>query len=568
MIWDTPTNQQVPFDAETALNGFATMDSDQVGQIPSNHLSQLTTSAIDLSGQDEVFFSMQTHIGVFGVDASEGALLRVSTDLENWTDYIPFPNLDVGTRWSDNPEIPVLNISDAAANSATVYLQFQWNGNYEYHWSIDDIVLLDGDPRFENDLRVDDFYALAQNYSYPEGQLEEINFLADISNQGATEQTGVILTTTVLEDGTEVFSTQESFDPIPIDTAFENTLLPEAYTPTGGAGTVYTVNYTVSADAEDENPEDNTQTYNFIVTDTLFSKVAEPTATIGPAFNNGETDFQWAYGSHYHVVNGDGMFARTMTFSITGTDENAGQDIFVSIYKITDDGTGDPDNGNFRLVTPDERGNRIGVTIYTITGNEVFTDPITVPITQLNGDPVELEDGADYIAMIEFPVAGEINIAMGANREVSYDAQDLISDNLNLFRYAQILAVGNDIGVEDYSAGGFAGTVTPFVNLSIGDEPVSGMSSTNDFLSEENKIVVSPNPTPAFAIVGMDLEQMTEQLEISILDTKGALLQTSKYRNIQAEQLDLDVRELPTGLYFVRVRTDFGVATRRLVVKR
>jgi len=102
-IFDDNNNLQVPFDGETALNGFITMDSDALTQLPSNHITELTTTAIDLTGETEVWFSGQMHIGVFTVDAVDNAILRVSTDNENWTNYTLFPNTTTGARWSTVP---------------------------------------------------------------------------------------------------------------------------------------------------------------------------------------------------------------------------------------------------------------------------------------------------------------------------------------------------------------------------------------------------------------------------------------------------------------------------------
>lgn len=560
-LWDDNTNLQTPFASETVNNGFISMDSDLIGQIAGNHLTQLTTDAISVADAEEVWFSMQTHIGVYTIDAVNGAILRVSTDEgENWTDFVLFPNLTTGERWSENPASPVVNISEAAAGSENIWLQFQWEGSYEYHWSMDDMVLYDGDPRFDNDLQVDKFYAIAPNYSYPEGQLEPFGFLADVSNVGAQTQTDINLSITIAEDGTEVFSADLAYEPIPIDSTVENVLFAEQFTPAGEAGTVYTGTYEVSAAVTDENPENNTRTFEFVVSDTLFAKAPEIDATITPAFNDGENDFQWAYGAHYHVVNGDGLYARTMSFGITGDEDNAGQDILAVLYKVTDDG----DAEGFRLVTPEERGNPIGLAFYTIQGDEVHTDVISLPITDLAGNPVPLEDDADYLAMVEVPVTGEIRVVMGANRSISYDAQDLIMDNAGLFRFTQVLAIGDDISSEDYSTFGFAGDVTPFVNLSIG----SILSNTDNIMSADNVVNVSPNPANNIAVLSMDLAEVSERATVHIYNTKGQVVGSQDLRNVQNTQTELDIKDLAEGMYFVRLTTEAGVTTRSLVIAR
>ena len=145
-VWDDALNAQVPFAATTAGNGFATVDSDEYGNIPSNHVSELTTDAIDCSTKSEVWITFQTHIGVFTLDAESNALLRVSTDGMTWTPFTVFPGLSTAVRWSANPESPIIDISSVAAGSSTVYVQWQWTGNYEYNWNLDDIEIYDQNP--------------------------------------------------------------------------------------------------------------------------------------------------------------------------------------------------------------------------------------------------------------------------------------------------------------------------------------------------------------------------------------------------------------------------------------
>ena len=153
LIWDTPINQQVPFAATTANNGFVTMDSDFYGNI--DHVSELTMPALDLSTAGEVIVNFQSHIGVFVEDADPNAAFRVSTDGgTNWTSFVVFPGLVIGdnpnpplVRWSANPTISSFDISSIAAGESNVLLQWQWTGSFEYQWNLDDIsVVTSADP--------------------------------------------------------------------------------------------------------------------------------------------------------------------------------------------------------------------------------------------------------------------------------------------------------------------------------------------------------------------------------------------------------------------------------------
>ena len=99
------------FNAPSASNGYVWANSDRgLPAAPaSNHLTHLTTGAIDCSGQASVLLSFQSLIGVFDLDASTNVKVRMSTDMTTWSDFSPFPCLITGaagppcSRWSANP---------------------------------------------------------------------------------------------------------------------------------------------------------------------------------------------------------------------------------------------------------------------------------------------------------------------------------------------------------------------------------------------------------------------------------------------------------------------------------
>ena len=150
-IWDDGLNAQGPFAATTATNGFVNMDSDLYQNI--THRSQLTTPALDFTRASEVGVSFEGHIGVWNIDAEVGALLRVSNDDGvNWTEYMIYPGLVTGSpapplvRWSHNPSTTFIDISAVAAGQPRVLVQWQWEGNFEYNWKLDDVIFITQDP--------------------------------------------------------------------------------------------------------------------------------------------------------------------------------------------------------------------------------------------------------------------------------------------------------------------------------------------------------------------------------------------------------------------------------------
>ena len=287
--WDAYADQHDGnFYATTSDNGFLYMDSDVLGSVAPDHIVNLTTDTIDCSGQAEVWVKFESLIGVYGLPATDNAVLRVSNNGTDWTDFNLF-TLSLATRWSSNPEFNIVDISSVAANSSTVYIQWSWTGNYEYYWLIDDLLLYDGDPTpiyvLAHDMRVNEnFYAIAPNAQWPSSQVECFSFLADIENVGSMPQTNVNLNISIDEvGGSTVYSEDLFYGELVVDSLAENQPFSGCFTPSDVIGTSYEGTYLVSADSVDLAPENNFQVFNFEITDTVFAKEFGATQSVQPA---------------------------------------------------------------------------------------------------------------------------------------------------------------------------------------------------------------------------------------------------------------------------------------------
>ena len=59
-IWEGGFNNQIPFAATSAENGFLTLDSDLFFDINQPHISQLTSPSFDFSNEDTVWIEFQS----------------------------------------------------------------------------------------------------------------------------------------------------------------------------------------------------------------------------------------------------------------------------------------------------------------------------------------------------------------------------------------------------------------------------------------------------------------------------------------------------------------------------
>ncbi|MBR9922670.1 MAG: T9SS type A sorting domain-containing protein [Bacteroidetes bacterium] len=554
------------FYAETADNGFLVMDSDALGGLPIDHVVNLTTEAIDCSGQTEVWAKFEGLIGVFGLPAIENAVLEVSNNGTDWTSYTVFPNVDIATRWSENPEISIIDISADAAGEATVYVRWSWTGNYEYYWLLDDFQLYDADPSIifipPNDMRVNsNFFATAPNTQWPLSQTEQFGFLADIENVGALDQSGVSLNVTITDPNADVVYTEDlDYGDIEVDSLAENVLFDgDGFTP-DMMGT-YNGTYTVSQTETDDNPDNNVQTFNFTMTDTLWAKHTNYVDATRPADANWEDPaegWSWAYGNEYYCVDGGDLYIRTITFAVEESDGGSGNAVFLKVYTWEDDNA----DG---LVNPDERGDAIGLATYTTTGSEDRTTPITLPITSILGEPIKLEDDTRYLAVIEYitDVPGD-ELLFGVSSENDYSAQIFRSEELGMARYASVLGINGDLEVEDYSTVGFGGDLVPAVAISIGTIE----SATENILSEENVINLFPNPAQDFLTIDLDLVENHDRVNLYVMDVTGKLVQSLELENIRSQQIEMNLNNITSGTYFLQVVTENGVRTESFMVQK
>lgn len=571
--WALYANQhEGSFFSTTGANGYMFMDSDALGSVSPDHIATLTTDVIDCSAQTTaVWVKVESLLGVFGLDADANAILQVSTDNTNWTDFQIFEGLTTAERWSGNPEVSLIDISTVAAGSATVYLQWSWTGNYEYYWLIDDVELYDEDPTslfvLAVDMRVNDnFFAIAPNAQTPASQVEQFGFLADIENVGFQDLTGVSLNVTIVDDasGAAVYTEDLAYGTIEGDSIAENVLFAgDGYTPEATPNKTYSGIYTVTTDSVDLNPDNNGVSFDFIITDTTFAKDNGATRFISPAGSNWDDGepHSWAYGNYFHTPNGDGMFARYGSFALGNADEVPGTLVTLTLYEWIEDLNVDGD------ADPDERI-QLGFNFYEILGTELSTDIITLPLleaTVFDIAPIPLKDGGNYIIMLEYTTGDETDLVMMATDDYDYSAQIFRSEELMNPRYGSMLGVNGDLSTEPYSSDGFGRDLSPIVRLSIGETPILPVG-VEDILSDDNKITVSPNPAESFINLNFGLVEAHAEAIIRIMDVTGKVMTERVYANVQNDTFNYNVSNYATGTYFVHFISEEGSKTVPFVV--
>lgn len=296
----------IALDSETADNGYMMMDADrwnstaEVGDETGNattlvnqvHAS-LTSPAFALTDVENAYLTFHQDWRACCSDFNITA--EFSTD--DGLSWVIWDLFELYEGSINNPEMGnvALNISEileSAEDLSACRVRFQWNpsmleGMTHYYLSIDDVAitaipendLVAGETWYQNYFEyLDDETFLDKDYLgdleylfHPQFVREPFNFACVVTNAGTETQTGVQLVATINSpDDTFVAETFFSdpiiqLEPGESDTLRAYDIMPDMWNaPIGG---VYTINYTVSQNENEQRPSDNNgESIQFLVT--------------------------------------------------------------------------------------------------------------------------------------------------------------------------------------------------------------------------------------------------------------------------------------------------------------
>lgn len=512
-------------------------------------------------GKEAVFLSFQSFYRTF----NDVALVEVSSDSINWTSFVVFPDLRANQFGGDtNPEVITINISEVAAGAPNFWFAFRFLSNADtnnggdvigcgYNWQIDDVRLLDSDPRLRNNLGISETsFAVAPNLITPASQVEPFGFWGEVSNLGALDQVDANFNIRIVDASrrTIAFTEDTPIDLLAVDSTSE-VIFTKTFTPKP-ENNVFQGVYRLTLSEPDADTVDNVRLFVFAVSDTLFSKFLNVTGGARPTGNQ----YNYSFGNCFYMPKGDGMYGRYVIFSV----DNAAQLKDRSVNILTYQWQGDT---NFDLIaSPNEYGNApIAFNSYTFTGDE--TGFITVPMS-IDEVGVPLQDDTHYFTVIQYETNDQQPLFMSISEEVDYAATFAWSAFVNEKpRYVSMLDVGN---TGDFNTIGFGLNVVAAVDISIGNSP-NLLTNVTKVLSSENKISINPNPIHDHFFLSLDLTQ-AQTVRIQLLNANGQLIQQLAPKKMQQEIIRFETANLENGSYFMYVETEAGVRTVKFVINR
>ncbi|HKK78377.1 MAG TPA: T9SS type A sorting domain-containing protein, partial [Phaeodactylibacter sp.] len=430
-----------------------------------------------------------------------------------------------------------------------VRVKFTWAGDL-FFWAIDDVAIVE---RPSIDLRTNrNFHARTPNTVTPISQLTDVPLLADVENIGAQPVEDIQQTFTATTDGQTVYTDEQTINALEVDSLFENQLFPnllpaEALQATGQ----YRAAYGLAGQGATQRPEDDQRHWSFAVSDTLFAKEFGFTRDVTPI-----SAFNYTYGNCFYVPNGEGWYARTMSFAVGNADQLSDADRFVNTFLY--EWAGDL-NGNGKA--DGEELEEKAFNFYKFEGDE-GVQQITVPVSS-DGVGIALKDSTYYLAMVSYGAIQQPPLFMLVSDTIDYQATYFAHEQAGLpRRYGGMLQVGGE-GELSFETVGFGLNIVPTVRLSIGESPVL---SSQERLLPASSLQVSPNPARAEVQTAIDLPADSKPAQLRLFRPNGQLLRSWPLGELQRTQA-FSVATLPAGLYVLELRTAAGRRSVKLVVE-
>jgi hypothetical protein len=546
-----------PIASSTADNGFMMVDSDGFnGEEDIDGIENCwfqTANPIDCSAYPFVSLSFETFYRMWDGGASDGneyCLVEISRDGVTWPDVETFEVADgfvdfgdgdgeVRARWElwpemetqdpvANPTIKTFDITAVAGGQDQVWIRFRWKGNWGYAWMVDDLELFETpahDLRLGSYTTYTDFEGtgMYEVGAWPQSQVTEVQIASAVESTGTDEQTNTVLSATV--NGEPVGGSE------PVDFTYQmtDTLRIPGYQVPSELGT-YEVGYAVASDFEDENPQNNTTTQSFEVT-------------------------EFSYGRD------DGVF----TGVFPDSDYN-GQYIAAVAFQFFADAT--IYSVDVALYDGDEIAPLIGhILNFPALASQSSTEGLKLHPDWLNNQPNE-EDVWWYPLCLEDPwqvSAGETWVAA-----VESPGGDGVRIGESKFAPDQTCFVKGDFGNDGFDW--YFTNAVPMIRFNLDPDNeyycISNVEyegvSTSTFELFKN----APNPAVDVTRIRYKLNTASEVV-LEVRDLTGKLIETRDLgTQVAGEQIiELNVSEYATGMYQYALNVNGERATRKFIVK-
>lgn len=225
----------------------------------------------------------------------------------------------------------------------------------------------------------------------------------------------------------------------------------------------------------------------------------------------------------------------------------------VAVYKADVDGDGAGDLSSSFI--DDLGAGLISYQEYVMDGTEVNDELIHVPVTDLvTGGPVALEANSAYYVSLIYD-----GTAAGYGRCLRFS-------NSTDVGYASFTGYPTDpLYLGQLYTGGWQGAIV--VERLQMEGFVPGVKTVEPKKLDASKMLVTPNPANDMVQLKLNLNAVNPSVAASLMDSKGRMVIASQVeKDFRSGVMNFNVSKLPSGTYYLWVRTAEGSAMKQLTV--
>ncbi|MEQ8625618.1 MAG: T9SS type A sorting domain-containing protein [Vicingaceae bacterium] len=496
--------------------------------------------------------------------------IEVSTDSINWDSYdISFltntPNTDTSTAVT----FESINLSATLANQSDFWYRVYVSGPSAYFVMLDDFAFIEGPC---NDLVLSNSYLEFNNtnYSYnptysqiPYDFFPALPFFANIKAEGGCDQTGVGFDIDVNHlnfsgGGPGTGNVYTSLNNIGNLLSLSDTNVISGtplFTPSVLGD--FEVELKASSDSIDQVPSNNSDTWNFSVTDTVFAKddndfdggVGPANYADGATGTPGGTTVGDRFGTMYILENNcsgnsTDNIPTSVTYYVSSNSKNIGVEITPKIWEYNEDSLVSGVNAAFGS---EVASSFLGYTVTSSDTNSFLTLNFTTGPAMVNG-----LDSGQYIVGWEVT-----NLPTGKTFEVAND----VSAALRQQPVTSFLYFGHAT-----SAGWGWVDAYPVIRLNMGNLPGCLTSIIKPNAPNPVHFAVSPNPSNGeFKLTITSEEQAIYNLNVR--NMLGQLVYSTQVQVNGTKIERMNLSNLDKGVYFVTLENDSEKLLKKVVLK-
>lgn len=503
----------------SSSNGFLLFRADTTQGATSEAYAEYAGIPIDLSAYPNVRIQFEQQF----ISDSNQRMVEVSADGIMWTPFfITDGNSASGARAND---LGSIDVSSVIGNASTAFLRFKFSGMHNGYWVVDDIEIRSIDPVDLRAVSMDwgktgAWGVRMPYYSFIPSQVNDpIEFCAIVANDGLNDLDTAILSVQIPSAS---FIAQDTFS---IQSGVLDTVCTTSidFSPQNFGD--FLVNQSVSTIGLDGNLQNNQfEDFQFRLESDIWAVYSRDNffeGVQGGINFDVEPGFEHGVGNVFDVFNYEYAFGLEVHIHPSAP---IGSELTASIYRY------DTLSNEFVL---EMQGYASPIGVNNLGQN------VIIPF--LAG--VILEPGSSYLAVAS-------TYSSGASSAIVFATSGISKPNTSfLLDYS-----APDLGLQYL-------TETPMVRLYVNPEGL-------DEFESRLRMKCYPNPANESTTLSFDLLETSDVL-LSLLDLSGKIIETKLLNNQLAGscKIEWNTNNLENGAYFVRLATNHGGGTQKILIQ-